>query len=438
MANWFGGFAGQIDILNANIRRITRLRSIISNIDPRNDSDLGQDTVSDSDVSSNSDSYIDFDEMALAAPLNRFVGTIKDKNDPDKAILEAYNVHRFISDVEARIANKRLTSESDKIKEAHLLISSEKGDAKTLVLSPAFECSTFDRFKELCILNWQREEDRDPYHNLVKFKNLKLNGTHSDLIASLSYHGKKIKEDIVNNTAIPKYTDANDDNRTNLIEIDHAIEYFAIGILYENCSEEVRRAFKEWSIDPKAGLIEIHSAIRGLAVKKQTKIEEENVFYVRNKERKQNENKKGKTQIVQNNSKAKKQPSQVSPQPQTQQRQQGYYSHDSYSNQGNYQNYSRGQSNYRSRGRGRGRGRGNYHGYTSGYQSGYSQNNYYNNVVCHKCNRPGHKADTCRSCHYCHGHGHWISDCMIKYNDENKGGGQNNVSNEGNNPEQGQ
>ena len=89
------------------------------------------------------DPYLDFFEMATALPVvNKFVGNLRDRNDPDRIVLESYTVERFLDDVDARISSKKITSDEEKIKEAHLLISSDKGDAKQLVLSLGFKGKT--------------------------------------------------------------------------------------------------------------------------------------------------------------------------------------------------------------------------------------------------------------------------------------------------------
>ena len=68
-------------------------------------------------ASHNSDLDIDFDDMASAILVQtKFVGTIKDATDPDKASLESYNVHRFLADVDALIQSKKITNDADKIK----------------------------------------------------------------------------------------------------------------------------------------------------------------------------------------------------------------------------------------------------------------------------------------------------------------------------------
>ena len=404
--NTFLGFE-PFDTFNTNLERLDRLR-------PR-DNNIPGDQVDASDMSQ------------YTPPSNKFVGSIRDRNDPDKAILEAYDVHQFLSDVDARIASRKVTQDADKIKEALLFISSDKGDAKTLVLSPEFANRTYAEFKELCILNWQKEEERDPYHNLIKYKNLKLgNGTSSDLLASLSNYGKRIKDDILSNANIPKHRNASG-NKKDLVEIHHVIEYMSMGILYENSSDEFRRAFKEYDINPKEGLIKSFAEIKSLAAKKQIKFESETVLYVKNKGKKPPEAQKEKGTVQ-----SYGQPINKGKPNNNQQQQQSCpppKSQNSYQNYSNNQNFQKGQNSFRGFGRGRGYGRG-----FNSYQNqnpGQGQNP----VVCFKCNQPGHRANTCRSCHYCHSHGHWIADCPAKYKDENSG--KNTYSNDGNQQGQG-
>ena len=407
----------------AKKRRSSSCTSVnsIHNSSPSRNSNTNPSS-SNNNPNPSSSTEIDFDEMASATFIpTKFVGTIKDPNDPDKALLESYDVHRFLADVDAQIVSKKIATDADKIKQAHLFISSDKGDAKALVLSPAFENVTYDEFKELCKLTWQREEYKDPFYNLIKFKNLKKDGTAADFIANLYEYGKRLKDDIINNRDFPKEKIG---DKENMVEIQHVINYFAYGLMYENFSETFKNAFKECTIDPKQGPIKTFSNVKEIAVRKQTRIDQETVLYSRGKERKATENNNknknaGQTNPGYNSNKNKPNPTQQA-QPQKQ-----YSQGHSYSTQ-NVQGYQRGQSNYRGRGRGRGYGHSNYQ----------NQNQY--KVVCFKCRTPGHKADTCRSCHYCCSHGHWIADCPIKYRDENSNRNQHSNNKDGSSPGQGQ
>ena len=404
-----------------NARKATKRSSSCASVNSKSNA-----SSQNSSPSSNSNSHpspsnsnsIDFDEMASATFVpTKFVGTIKDPNDPDKALLESYTVHRFLSDVDAQISSKKITEDADKIKQAHLFISSDKGDAKALVLSPAFENVTYDEFKELCKLTWQREEFKDPFYNLIKFKNLKVDGTAPDFIAKLYDYGKRLKEDIINNTDFPKEKIG---DKENMVEIQHVINYFAYGLMYENFPEPFRNAFKECKIDPKQGPLKTFSNVKEIAARKQTRIDNETVLYSRGKERKAPENKMAsQSNPGYSSNKNKPNPTQH-PQPQKQ-----YSQGHSYSNQ-SFQGYQRGQSNYRGRGRG------------YGYRHSNYQNQSQYKVVCYKCNLTGHRADTCRSCHYCCSHGHWIADCPIKYRDENSSRVQHSNKKEGSSSGQGQ
>ena len=315
-----------------------------------------------------------------------------------------------------------------------MLISSEKGDAKTLVLSPAFENVSYEEFKELCKLTWQKEEYKDPFYNLIKFKNLKMEGTAADFIAKLYDFGKRLKDDILDNAEFPKY---DKDDKENLVEIQHVIDYFAYGLMYENFPESFRNAFKECpTIDPKLGPLKTFSAVKAIVARKQTRIETDTVLYTKSKEKKPADNSSksknaGQTTPEVNSNKTKSCPNQQAQQQRPQgtgnahhnQQYQAYQTGYNYHNQ-NYRGYQRGHNNYRGRGRGRGRG---YYNYNNQYR-----------VVCFKCNSQGHKADTCRSCHYCCSFGHWISDCPVKYKDENSGKNQSGNNKSGAQSGQGQ
>ena len=428
------GVRGRFKNLEENIHRITRQtsrqnaskvkqlshRRSSSSTSVNRNASTSKNQSSNSAINYNSDTELEIIEMASSILIpTKFVGTIKDPNDPDKALLESYNVNRFLADVDAQISAKKITEDADKIKQAHLFVSSDKGDAKALILSPAFENVTYDEFKELCKLTWQREEFKDPFYNLIKFKNLKSDALSADFMAQLYDYGKRLREDIISNRDFPKEKVGDNEN---MVDIQHVINYFSYGLMYENLPEQYRNAFKECTIDPKVGPIKTLSNIKSIAIKKQTRLETETVLYSRGRERKAIENNvrnknTGQATSGYNSNKSKTSTTQQAPQ-QRQYSQVYSYQH--------VQSYQRGQNNYRGRGRGRGRGYSNY------------QNQNPTRVICFKCNTPGHKADTCYSCHYCCNHGHWIADCPVKFKDENSGKAQNSNKKDGSNSSQGQ
>ena len=125
-------------------------------------------------------------------------------------------------------------------------------------------------------MNWQKESSKDPYHNMTKLRNLKVgNGTLTELLSNISKYGKRLKQDILANRNVEKHVDAVDPRITNLVEIGDVVEYFCVGILYDNCPEEYRKAFKESEIDPTAGLITTLSSVKSLAARRQVRIENE-------------------------------------------------------------------------------------------------------------------------------------------------------------------
>ena len=83
-----------------------------------------------------SESKSDTDEtIATSLPItNKFAGRIADCLDPYKTRLKAYTVSQYLAECDTKIARKKLTNETEKIKEAHLLVSADKVTPYTYTL----------------------------------------------------------------------------------------------------------------------------------------------------------------------------------------------------------------------------------------------------------------------------------------------------------------
>ena len=105
---------------------------------------------------------------------------------------------------------------------------------------------------------------------------------------------QRITDDIKENTKFPKYVDRTDATKVNLVEIEHIVKYFALGVMYDNLTEDCRRVFKEKDLEPTEKLMKIMSDIEDIATKKETNLDDEAVLYFKSKEKKVSDNQKGK------------------------------------------------------------------------------------------------------------------------------------------------
>ena len=102
---------------------------------------------------------------AIIKQAARFCGNVPESN-PDKAILEHYDVTRWLGDVEARISSQNIKSEAAKIKEASVSVSGDHTNACTFLNWSVFvEITTFAAFKEECLLLWQPSVKADTLAN---------------------------------------------------------------------------------------------------------------------------------------------------------------------------------------------------------------------------------------------------------------------------------
>ena len=107
--------------------------------------------------------------MAVVTQAARFCGHV-DKSNPDRDRLEEYTVTQGLADVEARIASQKITEDSLKIKEALILVSTDFGNAHSVLTGAGFaELKTFEEFKEECYSFWKPTGKKYKLLNICKF-----------------------------------------------------------------------------------------------------------------------------------------------------------------------------------------------------------------------------------------------------------------------------
>ena len=414
-----------------------RLDQAITQLVDRNRTE-NQTAETDSDSESDLDFSGFFDpdsepenlDMAYQIPIvNKFVGRIMDPNDPDKQVLEAYHVHQFLADVDARIVSRRITAEAEKIKEAHLFVSQDKGDARVMLANPIFsDLTTYDQFKAKCISVWQPVEYQDKFYNLLQLRESARYGTDVFFLSELRKTVDRITQDIKDNPHITKHAGGKTDQ---LVEIHDISSYFSYGQMYAVMHEDFRKAFRKVQLNPSKDHLQILGEIKVNMAEEKVKSAADYVFHSPAKFNKEMQ-KMGKPQAC------------IGIKREDSSQQYGHYG------QGQHQNrYQQGQhshqnpSNYYHQGQDSNVGQyryddyyGSYQGYQSGgYRGGrgrgYGRGRNYksqgdrNRIECKKCGRNNHKTEECTCCDYCGRPGHHISECKTKQRDKDSTRGQN-------------
>ncbi|XP_068234939.1 uncharacterized protein [Palaemon carinicauda] len=223
------------------------------------------------------------DYAGIITQNTRFCGNVG-KDNPNKQMLEKYNVDKWLADTESRIASFRITDEVAKIKLAMLFVDVDVGDAYTTLNGKAFENITnFSEFKEDCRLLWRSPKENDRLLNLYRFVSGKFEGDsmHS-WCTQVQDHLGVVRENFL---SLPKITVRNrsqfavDNNK--LVDLDEILTYIAYGLLYVAFGEKERRAFKKIELDPTEKITRTLSKIQK-EIQKETQIEKANFSTITN------------------------------------------------------------------------------------------------------------------------------------------------------------
>ena len=181
---------------------------------------------------------------AIVTTPARFVGTVN-SSDPEKKKKEKYDVDQFLADVDSRIANRGITADANKIKEALLLVDPEDGDAHSLLTSSIFsEITSYADFKEKCKKVWKPKAFKDKFYNLQELRTFKKKG-----LTDYGYMGEirkvidRVVSDLVENPRIEKIDGGKRDQNIDAREV---ITYVAFSTIFESLSEDNRRAFRKY------------------------------------------------------------------------------------------------------------------------------------------------------------------------------------------------
>ena len=200
-----------------------------------------------------------FGMAALVTQTARFCGTVS-VSHPDKAALEEYDVSKWLADAETRIAARRITTEAEKIEEARLLVSSDHGNARSLLNGDLFrDVKTFKDFKAECLLIWQGLRRVDAFANLHQFMSTPRDPNLFNAASTISGNLTQIKEDLMSS----QVADIDTINGESWVNLNQILQYFGLGVLYQICTEEERRAMKKVNPSPKERITQtIHQVLK--------------------------------------------------------------------------------------------------------------------------------------------------------------------------------
>ena len=244
---------------NKNIERLTSLRKVPSRQERLRQilhaKTLNPDcSDADTNIQENtedSENYLLRMETAIIAQTARFCGNVSASN-PDKARLESYTVNQWLKDVESRITSKKITAESDQIKEALLLVSTEHGDAHGIITDGALASqTTFKEFKEGCLDLWRPAEHQDKYHNVRAFSVLRFRESAGELISDVERAIKRLTEDIrlTNDITIANRESWNKEPAAScpedLVSLSAVLKYLSFANMYYALPADYQIAYKK-------------------------------------------------------------------------------------------------------------------------------------------------------------------------------------------------
>ena len=114
-------------------------------------------------------SYTPWEMMADEIQAARFCEHVE-KSNSDEDKLEVYTVTQWLKDTEACIASQKTTDDGKIIKEALNLMSTNTGDAHSVLTGASFpELKTFEALKRECFSFWKLTGMEDKLVNLCNF-----------------------------------------------------------------------------------------------------------------------------------------------------------------------------------------------------------------------------------------------------------------------------
>ena len=110
---------------------------------------------------------------------------------------------------------------------------------------------TFDEFKQECRMIWEGLRQVDTFANLYKYMTTPRDPDLFSLASNIAGNMAQVKEDLLASKEMEVHIAS---NGTPWVNLDHILSYVGMGVLYQDCNEEERRAMKKVRPSPKERL----------------------------------------------------------------------------------------------------------------------------------------------------------------------------------------
>ena len=177
----------------------------------------------------------------------KFTGLVPE-SDPEYTRYSGFTVHNWLADTENRIARRKLTDGPSKIKEAKLQVHQDKGDARIVLNSYDMQkITSWETFKEKCLLVWETTAEADAYTALVKF----FDDAPGSPIANLHDELCRRNQDLTNTVLKSKMMVGDKDfwdgkeNNHQLVRLTDIMKYMSIGSFFRCLSPSRKKTFRK-------------------------------------------------------------------------------------------------------------------------------------------------------------------------------------------------
>ena len=181
--------------------------------------------------------------------------------------LMAYDVNRWLCDVETHCQVKGITDDVLKIKEAKLAVSSDYGDASVVLNTGRMnEITDYGEFKAKCQKFWRSASERDRYHALSDFLSVSYSSSMGVFAGDLEKARMRILQDLNGDSNFTKGDAAawSGGSRSSeiLVSLDEVVNYFSWGVLFKAAPPSFREALRKVEIKYSDDYLDILSAVQ--------------------------------------------------------------------------------------------------------------------------------------------------------------------------------
>ena len=199
-------------------------------------------------------------------PIVKFAGNVPE-GVPKREQIMAYDVNRWLCDVETRCQVKGITDDRLIIKEAKLAVSAEYGDATLLLNAGRMnEISDYSEFKRKCLKFWRPASERDRYHALSEFLSIQYNKSLGVFASNLEKARTSIIQDLQEDSSFVGGNAAHwaGTSRSSelLVSLNDILNYFTVGIIFKAAPPTMREALRKVDVKLEDDTMDILSSVQ--------------------------------------------------------------------------------------------------------------------------------------------------------------------------------